>query len=318
MARGQLYSDWCFTTKEEHVKEIEALQCASRYLIVGLEEGEDGYLHYQGFLQLQVRKRLETLKLLARTTHFEPRKGTVQQAIAYCKKGDGTPENPSNPCFFEMGEPTHQGERVDIKQFVEDSKATDRRSMYEMHPGCMVRYNRAYDDIQRTFAQAQPGARLVWIFGPSGVGKSDYVVSKYPGHYKKAPTDWWWQGYQGQHVVLIDEVTDAVPYATLLTLCDPGITRLPTKGGDIASQARLVFCTSNYSPDKVYARETGFKDRWDALLRRCAFFRCERTDVFGKSRLTQVKWQDGWQDTDQVKEFDVNIRMDQPSMAWLE
>src|SRR6187549_2013303 len=104
-ARGQLYSDWVFTTKETQVEEIEALQKHAKYLIIGLEEGEDGYLHYQGFLQLQVRKRLETLKLLARTTHFEPRKGTVDEAIDYCKK---------DKCFFEMGEPSRQGERNDI------------------------------------------------------------------------------------------------------------------------------------------------------------------------------------------------------------
>lgn len=309
---SQKYSDWCFTTKEEAIKEIEELQEHCKYMIIGLEEGEDGYLHYQGFLQLQHRTRLEVLKKYARTTHFEPRKGTVQQAIDYCKKEE---------CHFEMGVPSEQGERADIHAFLAD--VIDEKSVKETilaHPMCMARYPRFYTLVKEVWAQPQPKCRLVWIFGDKGTGKSEYVKSRWPGYYKKASTDWWWPGYTEQQVVLVDEITAAIPYDTLLQVHDGGVNRLPTKGGSVTSQVRTFFCTSNTPPDKVYSAETREPHRWGALLRRCAFFKCERTGVHGRSRLLEVKWDPfiGWKETGNSKEFDVPIDPDEPSMAWLE
>lgn len=293
------YSDWVFTTKESASDEVIALQELCNYMVLGLEEGDAGYLHLQGFLQLKGRKRLETLKGLARTTHFEPRKGTVEEAIAYCKK-DGI--------WFDFGEPVSQGSRTDIRAFVEDSKQLDARTMYERHPNCMVRYPRAFDHIRNVFNEdnERPAAKLYWLFGPARTGKTGWVLQNYPRVYVKSPTDWWWDSYTGQEAILIDEVTSGVPYSTVLGLCNPGQVLLPTKGSFATSKARRVFIASNDPPDRVYATESARTDRWNALLERGEFARVERTDVIGRSVMIEVKWvNDKWEETGKRKEFDV-------------
>lgn len=299
------YTDWCFTTRADKLEELKALQEASSFIIVGLEIGEEGYEHYQGFLQLGVRRELTQMKRLARTTHLEPRKGTVDEAVDYCKK-DGV--------WFDCGQLTYQGRRTDLEAFVEDAKANDARTMYSLHPGNMVRYGRAYNDIQTRFAESRQGAALYWLYGGPGVGKSTFPRSREPSLYDKCPTDWWWQGYNQEKAVVIDEITAAIPYATLLKLGDTGVHRLPTKGGDTVSAAERVFVTSNYPPDQVYVQDSRDPGRWGALLRRCRVYRCERVRS-GVSSLRLVEWYEGrWVDTDHVKEFEVAGGQGQPPL----
>lgn len=294
--------DWCFTLSRDSEYELIGIQEGARYFIIGLEEGESGYQHYQGFVQYPKKMRLNALKRKAPTAHFEAREGTVQQAVDYCKK-DGL--------WYDHGKMMTQGQRTDIEEFIEDAKTQDRCHMYINHPSCMVRYSRAYNDIKSSFAQAAQAAEIHWIFGPSGCGKTSYPMSKHPGLYIKSPNDQWWQGYTSQEVVLIDEISSGMPFHDLLLLGSPGVHRFATKGGDIVPQARIVYITSNSAPDRVYATDASDEYRWNALLRRSRFYICSRLSS-GRSRLTEVDWKDGWQASECFLDFDVDISYGRP------
>lgn len=77
-----------------------------KYAIWQLEVGENGTPHLQGYLELANGKSMSAVHAipgLARAALFE-RKGSAQQAIAYCSKEDSRVDGP-----WTFGTPSSQG-----------------------------------------------------------------------------------------------------------------------------------------------------------------------------------------------------------------
>lgn len=272
-------TDWCATIWDYDL--IVRIRPYCAYLIYGDEIAPDtGRQHYQTFFQLKTPQTFAWVKDMLPGTHLEVRRGPVCDpryidddehcgAMDYCMK-EGAFEQEG-----QVKDHPGQGHRSDVEAFVESAKVEDRKTMYNKHPKEMVKYRQAYDDIQATFAEPRPnGATLFWLFGSPGTGKTSFVKQKYPAHYDKSPSDCWWPGYQQQDTVLIDEITQALPFETLLKIGDPGVLRLPIKGGHCVFGAQRVFITSNIHPQDVYPRD--FQVRPEALLRRCRFYQVKR------------------------------------------
>lgn len=80
--------NWCFTLNNPE-QDLSLLKnnLLVKTLIYNLELGEEELtLHYQGYIELCQPRALTYLKQLIPRAHFEPRKGTRQQAIWYCLK----------------------------------------------------------------------------------------------------------------------------------------------------------------------------------------------------------------------------------------
>lgn len=277
-------TDWCATVWD--YDEIIALRPYCSYLLYGDEVCPDtGKQHYQTFFQLKTKRSLQQLKLIIPTAHIERVRGSTEENQIYCMKDGAFTQ------YGQVKDRPGQGHRTDIESFVEDAKVLDRRSMWETHAAQMVRYARAYDDVSSTFAQPRAnGSTIFWIFGPPGTGKSSYVTQKYPARYAKDPADHWWPGYTQQETVVIDELTSAIPFSTLLKIGDPGVLTVPTKGGHTVFSATRVFITTNLEPQNIYIRE--WLDRAGALCRRSRFFRCDRTEQPRQSKLSECQWDD--------------------------
>ena len=105
---------YCWTlnnpTKEETKKLIDLENEGHRYTIFGLEKGQEGTPHLQGYSEFTKPIRLKAFKEIMGNErfHIEPRKGTRDQARNYCKK-DGT--------FHEIGSwsESGQGRRTDLE-----------------------------------------------------------------------------------------------------------------------------------------------------------------------------------------------------------
>lgn len=113
MSRGKF---WCFTlnnpTDAEHRAIVEwgaGSEC--EYLVFGRERGASGTPHLQGYVVLDVRKRLNQVKeALGSRVHLEVARGSPAQNREYCtKEGD----------FYECGTlpVVSQGKRTDIDRF---------------------------------------------------------------------------------------------------------------------------------------------------------------------------------------------------------
>ena len=82
---------WCFTlnnyTDEDvnHIKEVfHSQNCV--FAVVGIEIGENGTPHLQGFVHLRNKKTFKSLKLILPSAHIELARGTDVENQNYCKK----------------------------------------------------------------------------------------------------------------------------------------------------------------------------------------------------------------------------------------
>jgi len=57
-----------------------------KFMVHQLERGEQGTLHYQGYVQFTEVKRRGAVRELCAAAHWEPRRGSAIQASHYCKK----------------------------------------------------------------------------------------------------------------------------------------------------------------------------------------------------------------------------------------
>lgn len=76
----------------------------------------------------------------------------------------------------------------------------------------------------------------------------------------------WFDGYQGEDIVLIDDFYGWLPWTFLLKLLDRYPLRVQTKFGVVPFRSKIVYITSNVHPDKWYSY--GENMVYEALRRR--------------------------------------------------
>ncbi len=102
------YRNWCFTSFMVDLKyDVEKVE----YIIYQQEKCKNGKKHWQGYVEFRNQKRMSEVKLVFGddTIHVEPRHGTQEQAIDYCKKS----ESKIGDCVT-YGKPKRQGNRSDL------------------------------------------------------------------------------------------------------------------------------------------------------------------------------------------------------------
>ena len=246
---------WCFTLNNPTPDEIESLSTAVRdqedllYLTYGRETGSEGTPHLQGYLELAAKLRLggvRKLRGLGRG-HFELRRGTQEQAIAYCHKADQDP--------FEDGVrfSSKQGNRVDLESLkaLIDSGATESE-LADAHFGSYIRYGRGIERYRQLRAPRVARAVDVYVlWGAPGTGKTRFVFEREPLLWISSdPTLQWFDGYQGEPAALIDDFTGSIATtpAFLLRLLDRYPTKVPIKGGFVQWVPERIYITSNQPP----------------------------------------------------------------------
>lgn len=112
---------------------------------------------------------------------------------------------------------------------------------------------------------------LLW--GPTGLGKTRYVMDTFGEDEELFVTPLgnpWYDGYDGQKIVLFDDFAGKASKTTLcdlLRLLDRYPQRVPTKGGFTWWMPTQVFLTSNILPKEWYTWTNRMEHYW-ALARR--------------------------------------------------
>lgn len=248
--------NWCFTFPAGPFVVIPFSWTAMeefglRYGVCQLEEAPTtGYEHFQGYMEFSKVVKLGSLKKRWPSAHFEPRRGTRDQARDYCMKEDTRKSGP-----YEFGDWSKggQGTRNDIVSamaLVKDN--VDEIEIAEAMPTVWLKYHRGLREYKRMRTVKRDFKTVVQVFyGPTGTGKSRRAYEENPDAYFKPRGDWW-DGYAGQDTVVLDDFTGWLPYSFLLNLLDRYPLLVPFKGGFHQFTSRKVVITSNFRPSQWY------------------------------------------------------------------
>lgn len=263
---------WCATFFE---KPEVTLVDEYRYMIVGVETAPTtGKTHYQCYIEFQGKTSMKQIKSMFHdpTVHLEPRAGTREQARDYCKK-EGN--------YTEHGIwATGPGFRTDLVEVVGAIVAGETRlsEMMIENPKVYCQYRNGLKDIQAAVdkknSQATRHVEVEVISGPTGRGKTERAYG--PNTFKIEGGELnWFDGYDGEKTLLIDDYDNDVKITRLLNILDRYQLRLPVKGGFTYAAWTKVFITTNLKRSELHRqakpahiaalnrRITTWTDLWD-------------------------------------------------------
>lgn len=276
----QRFRNWCYTLNNPTEEELFYLDNLVEneedviYHVYQIEEAAT--LHAQGYVELATPFNLSKMKILVgERVHLESKKGTRVQARDYCMKAETRKEGP-----FEYGTWRIQGRRIDLDFFrnnilnhhlTEIEILTNDINTYAKH---MRLYGRLKQielrEISKENFRNKIIPKVTVLIGKPGVGKTRYVFDNHDldDIYVWSGGDGtqgsiWFDDYQGERIMLIDDYYGNIPYAFLLRLADMYPMRLQTKGGYTYKCFTHIYITSNMSPQEWYPRKN-----INALLRR--------------------------------------------------
>jgi len=199
-------------------------------------------LHYQGWVQFSRRMRFHTaLKIMGGHVTMFQCKGTEEQNNKYCRKDNK---------FRSVGNFSTQGKRQDLAEIFRQFKNPDIAIMdiADAYPGDWLRYHRG---LLLTRQYAVRGSTteyrkvIVRVFsGGTGTGKTRRAVES-GGFMIHGDSLQWWDGYEGEESIIIDEYSNQVPITKLLNLLDGYQLRLAVKGGFTYANWKKVIITTN-------------------------------------------------------------------------
>lgn len=264
---GENAKHWAFTgwDLDEAKPEVRLLGLYS-YLVYGVEKcPKTGKQHWQGYVILLVKHRLQSLKKKSSTRewHWSVARESPQVNRAYCVK-DGD--------FQEVGTiqlTVHQARDQRLTQIRDLARSGKIEDVGDLYPSEYIRYIGNLERIAKrnmVTADDLDSVTGIWIEGSSGCGKTRYVKENYPDAYDKLPNKWW-DGYQGEDYVLIDDLSpqhEMLGYH-LKRWCDLYSFPAETKGGMTNIRPKKIIITTQYTMRAIFADNALV----DALKRRC-------------------------------------------------
>lgn len=267
--RTRWYPSFTFFPKENEKPVWDSTQM--KYLCYGEEIcPKTGKKHYQGcvyFYQPKLYKNAQKC-LKVGNCHIEnvPRHDNRLKAQQYCKK-DGK--------FEEFGQFPEQGARTDL-ECVKDEIANGAKlnDIVLERPMLYHQYGRTLEKIQDIVNRKKFRTWMTtgtWYYGKTGVGKSVKAFEGYnpETHYQKNLQEDFWDGYDGQDTVILNEFRGQIKFDELLDLTDMHPKFVKVKGkSSVPFLAKKIIITSSLHPDEIYRQSLSMNDKMEQFYRR--------------------------------------------------
>lgn len=260
---------WCFTsyvTKHYsyYKNELSLHQSGIRYMVYQLEKcPTTDRLHLQGYVEFYKDKRMTQVKRILENNalHLEARRGTRKQARDYCCDEDK--RLPNTEAVFLGKFRTRQGHRTDVDQIADcvidgwsaSQIAAEFPSIYmRMHRGIAALITKRDEATLNQYHKIDTTV----VFGKSRAGKTRFIFDKHGAEnvYVAQITEdrkLWFQGYEGQKVLLINEFYGQLPVNYMQNLLDNYRMQLQVKGGHAVSNWDHIYITANCDPIEWYS-----------------------------------------------------------------
>lgn len=242
---------WCFTVNN-YVRQYSEMPKGVSYLVSGEEVGEEGTPHLQCYVELERgQRRSFVAKAFPGAAKVAARYATAYNASQYCKK-EGK--------FVEFGVLStlvkNQGKRNDLQEVAEKLyQGVDIKDIQQEH---MTTYMRNYRGIQHLRnaihvpAVHRPNLKVHLFIGKTRLGKSHYARVTLGAWPKPVGKGLWFDGYDRQKTVVIDEFRGQFPLSDVLQITDPYQVAVETKGGHTWFEPDLLIFTTNTNPMNMY------------------------------------------------------------------
>lgn len=270
---------WIITHFIESIEEGQSfLQESSslptvRYIIGQIEQcPTTNKLHVQAYIHFHGARSMSAVKKdLGNEVHLEIRRGTTKEAIKYCSKEETRVWGP-----FEHGDKPHQGipsKLFNVCQAIQQGEITSFTQLIHEAPEVYCRNRNGIRDILGSSIKAKTkDFRKLTVevyYGEAGTGKTRRVYEEHESLYSLEQSangqDVWFDGYEGEKTLLIDDFYGWIRFSFLLKILDGYRLKLPVKGSYTWAEWETVIFTSNTAPWNWY--------RWSDHLNYGAFKR---------------------------------------------
>nr|WAE43273.1 MAG: replication associated protein [Cressdnaviricota sp.] len=181
---------------------FDSIECG--YIAYGHEVAPTtGTPHLQGFIHFENACSLRAARRRLPGCDVRPMRGRFDQCEAYCSKESELVKRGVCPQFNINNGANEASRWKDVWEAAKEGRLEDIPDKIRIQ--YYSTFKKIKYDYQPTVANLNPREHCgVWIYGPSGSGKTTSVWDKYPDLYEKMHNQWW-DDYEMQEVVLLDE-----------------------------------------------------------------------------------------------------------------
>jgi len=216
----------------------------TRYLVYQLEVGENGTPHIQGFMLFRNNILLSTLRnALPRACFFKPRNNDA--CDKYCQKERTRVAGP-----FIFGTKPQQGKRNDLELAARAFIESPADIFAVNNPVIFMRYHKglqALKNVTRKHRDIKVPPIVHWNWGVAGSGKTRFAYEAHESVYIKDGS-MWWDGYDHETAIVIDDFDGKWPYRDFLRLLDRYPYQGQVKGGYVKITSPYIYITCEYPP----------------------------------------------------------------------
>lgn len=298
---------WCWTAQVEpdvpdmvYQTLVNTLLTMARcvYVIFSLEKAETGQYHLQGYTCFATpvvftRFCKNMLEALGKAPHVKARWSTHSKARDYCRKEDTHVSGP-----YVAGDdtdiPEEGGSRSDISRFCK--RILEHEPMTTLvadDPVTYVRNMRGLEALRYKTIVAYLGERtVIWYYGDPDAGKTR-LANEYDSElyrvFQFGKTAQWFEGYDGERTILIDNlVDDDCNWTMLMQVLDRYKERMPVKTASVVAGWSTVLITSTSDPMQ-FAAQFSKRKPWELGRRISQIYHVTTTAMDGMTK-TRMHW----------------------------